>query len=137
SEGKNHDSAIGGVPKSLPALIRARMLQMKATKAGFDWEKIEDVFGKLDEEVGELKKALKDGKKAEIEDELGDIFFVLVRISNFLDINPEDSLRKTIRKFTGRFEHIETEAARQGRRINDMTLAEMDVLWERAKKELI
>ena len=137
SEGKNHDSAIGGVPKSLPALVRAQKLQMKATKAGFDWEKIEDVFGKLDEEVGELKKALKDGKKAEIEDELGDIFFVLVRISNFLDINPEDSLRKTIRKFTGRFEHIETEAARQGRRINDMTLAEMDVLWERAKKELI
>ena len=135
SEGKNHDSAIGGVPKSLPALVRAQKLQMKATKAGFDWKKIEDVFGKLDEEVGELKKALKDGKKAEIEDELGDIFFVLVRISNFLDINPEDSLRKTIRKFTGRFEHIETEAARQGRRINDMTLAEMDVLWERAKKE--
>ncbi len=133
-EGKNHHSAIGGVPKSLPALVRAQKLQMKATKAGFDWEKIEDVFGKLDEEVGELKKALKDGKKAEIEDELGDIFFVLVRISNFLDINPEDSLRKTIRKFTGRFEHIETEAARQGRRINDMTLAEMDALWERAKK---
>jgi tetrapyrrole methylase family protein/MazG family protein len=137
SEGKNHDSAIGGVPKSLPALIRAQKLQMKATKAGFDWKKIEDVFGKLCEEVGELKKALKDGKKAEIEDELGDIFFVLVRISNFLDINPEDALRKTIRKFIGRFEHIETEAARQGRRINDMTLAEMDVLWERAKKELM
>ncbi len=134
SEGKNHDSAIGGVPKSLPALVRAQKLQMKATKAGFDWKKIEDVFGKLDEEVGELKKALKDGKKAEIEDELGDIFFVLVRISNFLDINPEDSLRKTIRKFIGRFEHIETQAARQGRRMNDMTLAEMDALWERAKK---
>ncbi len=137
SEGKNHGSAIGGVPKSLPALVRAQKLQMKATKAGFDWKKIEDVFGKLDEEVGELKKALKDGKKAEIEDELGDIFFVLVRISNFLDINPEDSLRKTIRKFIGRFEHIETEAARQGRRINDMTLAEMDALWERAKKDLM
>jgi tetrapyrrole methylase family protein/MazG family protein len=134
SEGKNHDSAIGGVPKSLPALIRARKLQMKATKAGFDWPRIEDVFGKLDEEVSELKTALKNGKKAEMEDELGDIFFVLVRISNFLDINPEDALRKTIRKFINRFEHIETEAARQGMRINDMTLAEMEALWQRAKK---
>lgn len=136
SEGKGHSSAIGGVPKSLPALIRAQKLQEKATKVGFDWEKIEDVFNKLDEETGELKDAIKTGQYSDMEDELGDMFFVLARIANFLNVNPEDALRKTNRKFVRRFERIEALAEEQGRRLQDMTLDEMDSLWNRAKKEL-
>ncbi|MEW6600067.1 MAG: nucleoside triphosphate pyrophosphohydrolase [Nitrospirota bacterium] len=134
-EGKNHDSAIGGVPRSLPALLRARKIQMKATKVGFDWEKIEDVFEKLHEEIGELKEAIRERKRKDIEDELGDMFFVLVRIANFVDVDPEDALRGTIKKFDKRFRHIEAAAARQGRKISDMTLAEMEVYWQEAKNK--
>ncbi len=135
NEGKSYDSAIGGVPTSFPALLRASEIQKKATKVGFDWNKIEDVFVKLDEEIKELKEALDKKNHKEIEDEVGDILFVLVRIANFINVNPEDSLRKTINKFTRRFMHIEKEASLQGRRLNDMTLAEMDILWNEAKKE--
>jgi tetrapyrrole methylase family protein/MazG family protein len=134
SEGKNHDSAIGGVPRSLPALLRARKIQMKATKVGFDWTRIEDVFEKLEEEIIELKEAINEKKHNDIEDELGDLFFVLVRIANFVDVNPEDALRRTIKKFDQRFRHIEAGAARQGRKISDMTLAEMEVFWQEAKR---
>ncbi len=132
-EGKNHDSAIGGVPRSLPALLRARRIQMKATKVGFDWNRIEDVFEKLEEEIRELKEAINKKKHKDIEDELGDLFFVLVRIANFVDVNPEDALRRTIKKFDQRFRHIEAAAARQGRKISDMTLAEMELFWQEAK----
>ena len=135
-EGKIRESAIGGVPVSLPALLRAQKLQMKATKVGFDWEKIEDVFAKLDEEIKELKAALGNKNRREIEDEVGDILFVMVRIANFVEVNPEDALLKSISKFIHRFEHIEEEALRQGKKLAEMTLAEMDVLWNRAKKEL-
>ena len=135
SEGKGHASAIGGVPRSLPALLRAQKIQFKATKVGFDWEKIDDVFEKLEEEIKELKNALSRKKHEEIEDELGDLFFVLVRITNFVNVNPEDALTKTIRKFIKRFRYIETEASKMGKNLSDMTLAEMDVLWEEAKKE--
>ncbi|RJR20531.1 MAG: nucleoside triphosphate pyrophosphohydrolase [Nitrospiraceae bacterium] len=134
-EGKNHDSAIGGVPRSLPALLRARKIQMKATKVGFDWNRIEDVFEKLEEEIAELKEAIKEKNHREIEDELGDLFFVLVRIANFVEVNPEDALSRTIRKFDRRFRHIEAAAAGQGRKISDMTLAEMEVFWQEAKKK--
>jgi tetrapyrrole methylase family protein/MazG family protein len=133
-EGKVHDSSIGGVPRSLPALLRASKIQKKATKVGFDWDRIEDVFKKLEEEIAELKEAISEKKHEDIEDELGDLFFVLVRIANFVDVNPEDALRGTIRKFDQRFRHIEAAAARQGRKLSDMTLAEMDVFWEQAKK---
>lgn len=134
SEGKIHDSAIGGVPKSLPALLRASNIQKKATKVGFDWDKIEDVFEKLEEEIGELKEAISEKKHKDIEDELGDLFFVLVRIANFVDVNPEDALGRTIKKFDQRFRHIEAAASRQGRKLSDMTLAKMEVFWQEAKK---
>ncbi|MBI5408183.1 MAG: nucleoside triphosphate pyrophosphohydrolase [Nitrospirae bacterium] len=134
NEGKVYGSAVAGVPRALPALLRASRIQMKATKVGFDWDKIEDVFAKLDEELGELKEALNKKRADEIEDELGDIFFVLVRIANFVNVNSEDALRKAINKFTRRFAHIEREAARQGRKLHDMTLAEMELLWNEAKK---
>lgn len=135
-EGKSYESSIGGVPLSLPALLRAQKLQIKATKVGFDWERIEDVFEKLDEEIRELKEASDNTKQKDIEDELGDILFVLVRIANFYMINPEDALRKTINKFISRFDYMEKEVKQQGKELSDMTLAEMDVLWNEAKKEL-
>jgi tetrapyrrole methylase family protein/MazG family protein len=133
-EGKNYESAMDGVPKALPALIRAQKLQVNATKIGFDWDNIEDVFNKLDEEIGELKEAIHSKDKSEIEHELGDIFFVLVRISNFVNVHPEDALRKTVRKFIRRFHYMESGAVKQGRVLSDLSLEEMEVLWNEAKK---
>lgn len=135
-EGKGHDSAIGGVPRSLPALLRAQKIQMKASKVGFDWERIDDAFGKIEEEIKEFREAIERNDRSEIEDEIGDLFFVLVRIANFVDVNPEDALRRTIRKFISRFNYIESEATKQGKKLSEMTLAEMDVLWNEAKQGL-
>lgn len=134
-EGKSHASAIGGVPRSLPALLRAQKLQVKATKIGFDWERIDDAFKKIEEEIREFRDAVQKKDSEEIADELGDILFVLVRIANFVDVNPEDALRRTIRKFISRFSYVEDEALKQGRKLSDMTLAEMDVLWNEAKNK--
>ena len=134
-EGKSCGSAIDGVPQSLPALIRAQQVQFKAAKAGFDRENIKDVFEKLEQEIMELKDALNRKKHEEIEDELGDLFFVLVRIAGSVKVNPEDALRKTIKKFIQRFRRIETEASKQDKNLTDMTPAEMDVLWNEAKRE--
>ena len=134
-EGKTHESAIGGVPRSLPALLRAQKIQFKASKVGFDWEKLEDVFEKLEEEIRELRDAISGKKYEEIEDELGDLFFVLVRIANSVNVNPEDALSKTIKKFHERFTYMESEALLQGKSLSAMNLAEMDVLWEEAKRK--
>jgi len=133
-EGKGYESAISGVPRALPALLRAHELQKKATRVGFDWENIEDVFKKLDEEIKEFRCALKKKGQKDIEDEIGDIFFVLVRISNFVGVNPEDALRKTISKFIRRFRYIEMKAKEIGKRLPDMTLEEMELFWQEAKK---
>lgn len=132
-EGKLRTSILEGVPEALPSLLRAHRLQDRAAKIGFDWEKVEDVLKKLDEELREFKGALERKRQDEIEDELGDIFFMLVNISRFIGVNPEDALRKTISKFISRFRYIEMNAADQGRRLSDMTLREMDALWEEAK----
>jgi tetrapyrrole methylase family protein/MazG family protein len=137
NEGKIYASAVDGVPKAMPALLRASEIQKKATKVGFDWDRIEDVFAKLDEEIKELKEALDRKEYKEIEEELGDIFFVLVRIANFLNVNPEDALKKTISKFYQRFGYIEQEATQQGRKLKDMTLEEMEILWNEAKRKLL
>ena len=133
-EGKLKDSALEGVPKELQSLLRAHRLQSRAAKVGFDWAKVEDVFGKLDEELEEFKEALEKKDKKEMEDELGDIFFVLVNISRFVGVNAEEALRKTISKFISRFRYIEMTAADEGRQLSDMTLEEMDALWNEAKK---
>ena len=126
-----------GWPRSMPALLRARRLQDRAAKVGFDWEKAEDVFKKLDEELGEFREALEAKDRNRMEDELGDIFFMLVNISRFIGVNPEDALRRTISKFIHRFRHIEMKAAEQGRKLSEMTLSEMDRLWDEAKAEEI
>ncbi|MBI5847706.1 MAG: nucleoside triphosphate pyrophosphohydrolase [Nitrospirae bacterium] len=132
-EGKQLESILEGVPKTMPALLRARKLQDRASKVGFDWEKIDDVLAKLDEEVAEFKDAVKSRKEASIEDELGDILFMIVNISRFIGVNPEEALRKTIGKFISRFRYIEMAAAERGGKLSDMSLAEMDSLWDEAK----
>jgi len=132
-EGKESESALGRIPESLPSLIKAQKIQERASRVGFDWNNIDDVMNKLEEEMGEFKSALKRKDREEIEDELGDIFFVLVRISNFLNINPEFALQRTINKFVDRFTNMEREASRQGRSLSEMSLQEMDIIWERIK----
>lgn len=134
-EGKQRESVLDGIPKELPSLLRAHRLQDRASRVGFDWERVEDVLPKLDEELTEFREALKRQRTEEIEDELGDIFFVLVNIARFVGINPEDALRKTISKFISRFRYIEIAAADRGKTLSDMTLAEMDALWDEAKKK--
>jgi tetrapyrrole methylase family protein/MazG family protein len=132
-EGKIRESILEGIPRELPSLLRAQRIQARAARVGFDWERIEDVIEKLDEEIKEFKEALGKEDQSAIEDELGDIFFALVNISRFVGVNPEDALRKTISKFISRFRYIEMKAAESGRSLSDMTLKEMDLLWEEAK----
>jgi len=126
-------SLLDGVPKQMPALTRAHRLQERAARVGFDWDRIEDVSAKLDEEVAEFRDTLVEGDRERMEDELGDVFFSLVNIARFVGVNPEDALRKTISKFIRRFRFVEEESAREGRSLSDMTLDEMDALWERSK----
>ena len=134
-EGKQRDSLLDGVPKIMPSLLRAHRLQDRAARVGFDWDKIVDVMKKLDEEIGEFKEAMEKNNEDEIEEELGDVLFMLVNISRFIGVNPEDALRKTISKFISRFRYIEMAAADSGRTLSDMTLAEMDALWDEAKQK--
>jgi len=134
-EGKNRESILGGIPRELSALLTADRIQSRASRVGFDWRQIEDVLGKLDEELGEFRAAIEKKDQKEIEEELGDLFFVLVNISRFVGVNPEDALRKTISKFISRFRYMETKAAEARIRLSEMTLGEMDALWDDAKRE--
>jgi len=130
---ESRKSILEGVPKELPALTRAHRLQERAARVGFEWDRVEDVYAKLDEEVSEFRATLAGGSQAEMEDELGDVFFVLVNIARYLGVNPEDALRKTISKFISRFQYIEEQAAAASRDLSSMTLGEMDALWDEAK----
>lgn len=126
-------SILDGVPRELPSLLRAHRLQERAARVGFDWRHLDEVLPKLDEELEEFRDALSKEDPEEIEEELGDLFFVLVNISRFIGVNPEDALRKTISKFIGRFRYIEEKAVEMNRQLSDMTLEEMDRLWEESK----
>lgn len=132
-EGKQ--SAIDGVPRQLPALLRAYRMQGKAAAVGFDWPDVEPVWEKLDEEVDELKEAIESGDAHSIEDELGDMLFTVVNMSRFLRVNPEDALRSTIEKFERRFKKVEAEFKKQGRSLADASLQEMDAIWDQIKTE--
>src|SRR5208283_2295867 len=134
-EGKNRESILEGVPKELPSLLKAHRIQSRAARVGFDWNRVADVMDKLDEELTEFREALDKKDRSAIEDELGDVFFILVNISRFVGVNPEDALRKTIAKFMSRFRYMEMKAAGAGSKLSDMTLQEMDALWEEAKLE--
>ncbi len=125
---------LDGVPKELPALFRAYRIQEKAAKVGFDWKDEKPVYDKILEEIGELKKNLETlSSREEIEDEFGDVLFSIVNYSRFLKINPEDALRRTIEKFIKRFQKIEEYAKKNNLVLDDMTLEEMDVIWNKSK----
>jgi tetrapyrrole methylase family protein/MazG family protein len=130
---RDRKSVLEGVPRDLPSLLRAHRLQERAARVGFDWKHLNEALPKLDEEMAEFKESLKKEDAAGIEEELGDVFFTLVNISRFLGVNPEEALRKTISKFIDRFRYIEEAAETAGRKLNDMTLKEMDRLWEESK----
>ena len=134
-EGKK--SAIDGIPKLLPALVRSYRMQNKAATVGFDWSDIEPVWEKVEEEWSELREAAESGNREKVEDELGDLLFSIVNLSRFLKTNPEDALRKTIGKFDRRFREVESEFRQRNRSMTDVSLAEMDEVWDRVKKKEI
>ena len=131
---KRRESVLDGIPKTLPALLRAQRIQGRAARVGFDWEHEDQVFEKVEEEMSELRTAFHGKEVAHVEEELGDLIFTLVNLSRFLKINPEDALQKSTRKFMHRFQAIEKEAARQGKDLKEMSLQEMDRLWDEVKE---
>jgi XTP/dITP diphosphohydrolase len=131
---EGRESLMDGVPRELPALLRAHRLQDKASQVGFDWEKKEDAWKKVEEEMRELHRAIEAGAAAEIEGEFGDLLFALVNYSRFIEVNPENALRQTVDKFIKRFQHIERRLKESGKDIHSSTLEEMDALWNEAKK---
>lgn len=127
-------SVLEGVPKSLPGLQRAARLQERASKVGFDWEKKEDVWDKVIEEIKEMQEMEVAGNLVELEKEMGDVFFALINYCRFVNINPENALRKTNDKFISRFQYVETRLRDAGKSMQDSTLEEMDKYWEESKK---
>ena len=134
-EKNNGKSVLDGVPKHLPGLLRAQKLQKKAAQHGFDWDEITAVFDKLDEEIAEFKQAVLSGKEADIAGELGDILFVLVNIAKFKKIDAEEALRTTNNKFIKRFQYIEQEVAKRGKKLKDTPLEELEQYWQDAKRD--
>ena len=133
-EGKK--SVLSGVPPSLPAIVKATRIQEKAKQVGFEWDKKEDVWKKVEEELGELQEAVAGGKQAEIEDEFGDVLFSLANYARFLHIDAEGSLEKTNKKFIRRFQEMETVAIASGKALSAMTLEEMDAIWNQVKIQM-
>tara|TARA_R110002049_G_scaffold306173_1_gene504180 strand:- start:12223 stop:12996 length:774 start_codon:yes stop_codon:yes gene_type:complete len=132
-EGKK--SVLEGVPKSLPALVKASRIQDKVAGVGFDWEEPQQVFEKVQEELAELKVEVNANNADKIESEFGDVLFSMINYARFLKVNPEDALERTNKKFIKRFQYLERKAKEMGKSLEDMTLAEMDVFWEEAKKK--
>lgn len=131
-EGKK--SVLEGVPKSLPALVKASRIQDKVKGVGFDWEEPHQVWEKVQEELNELQVEVLNQNQDKIEAEFGDVLFSMINYARFLKINPEDALERTNKKFIKRFQYLESKATEIGKSLSEMTLAEMDVFWEEAKK---
>lgn len=132
---EGNKSVLGGVPKSLPSLVKASRIQEKARAVGFDWDKPEQVWEKVQEEIAELKHEIDtNASKEKIEGEFGDVLFSLINYARFVEINPEDALERTNKKFIKRFQYLEAEAGKIGKPLSEMTLAEMDVYWNKAKE---
>lgn len=131
-EGKK--SVLEGVPRSLPAMVKASRIQDKVAGVGFDWEEPQQVFEKLQEELGELQDEVNANDQEKIEAEFGDVLFSMINYARFLKVDPESALERTNKKFIKRFQYLESKAATLGKNLSDMTLAEMDVFWEEAKK---
>jgi XTP/dITP diphosphohydrolase len=133
-EKDGNKTALSGVPNSMPALLKAYRIQEKVRALGFDWDKPEQVYEKVKEEIGEFEQEVKDGNMVKATDEFGDVMFSLINYARFLNINPEDALEQTNKKFTKRFNYLEAKVKEQNRSLKDCTLDEMNVFWEEAKK---
>lgn len=133
-EGKK--GLLSGVPETLPALMRAHKVSQKAAKVGFDWPHVDGVLMKVDEEMDEFKEAVRKHDPRAMEEELGDLLFTIVNVARFVEVNPEDALRKTIGKFINRFRHIEKSLEARGVDLTSATLEEMERLWDDAKKKV-
>ena len=131
-EGKGKKTVLEGVPKGLPALVKAQRIQDKVAGVGFDWEKPEQVWEKVQEELAEFQAEVAQGNTKNIEAEFGDVLFSMINYARFLKINPDTALERTNQKFTQRFNYLEAKAL--GKSLQDMTLAEMDIYWEEAKR---
>jgi MazG family protein len=132
-EGKK--SILGGVPKSLPSMVKAIRLQEKSKQVGFEWENTQQVWQKVEEELSELKVAIASKRQNDMEDEMGDVFFSLVNLSRFLQVDAENALARTNKKFMSRFQKMEEAASKENRFLHDMSLEEMDALWNKIKAE--
>jgi len=132
---KKRDSVLDGIPRTLPALIRAKRLQDRAARVGFDWEKTEDVWKKVEEEWEELQEGRRNNDKENIEEEIGDLMIALVNLGRFIDIDADEALNKSITKFIRRFSAIEKELAGRGRDIREATLDEMEEIWIREREK--
>jgi MazG family protein len=130
SEGKK--SVLSGVPNSMPAMVKAYRMQEKTAQVGFEWDKKEDVWAKVEEEIQEFKEVVNLSDKDKVEDEFGDILFSLINYARYEGINPDNALERVNKKFKSRFEYIEAHATKP---LKEMTLAEMDVLWNEAKRK--
>jgi XTP/dITP diphosphohydrolase len=131
---EGNKSVLGGVPKSLPALVKANRIQEKVAGVGFDWEKPEQVWAKVEEELSEFKAEVQAADTDAMESEFGDVLFSMVNYARFLNINPENALERTNKKFSKRFQYLEAKAKALNKPLSEMTLAEMDVFWEEAKR---
>jgi XTP/dITP diphosphohydrolase len=134
-EDNGNKPVLSGVPSSLPAIIKANRIQEKVRGVGFDWEKREQIWDKVQEEISELKEEIENHNTESIESELGDVLFSIINASRLYGIDPEAALEKTNRKFIKRFNYLEKETLKKGISLHDMSLDEMNVIWEEAKKE--
>lgn len=130
---EGNTSVLQGVPKSLPAVVKASRIQEKVAGVGFDWEAPEHVFAKVEEEIAELKVEITKGNQDAIESEFGDVLFSMINYARFLNINPENALERTNKKFIKRFQYLEAKSKEINKPLEDMSLSEMDVFWEEAK----
>ena len=135
TEKDGNKTILSGVPASMPSLIKAYRMQEKAANVGFDWEKKEDVWAKVKEEITEVEAEMQSGNKVAMEKEFGDLLFSLVNASRLYGINPDNALEQTNNKFRNRFGYVEQNTIKQGRNLRDMSLEEMDALWNEAKKQ--
>ena len=133
-EGKGKKTVLEGVPKGLPALVKAQRIQDKVAGVGFDWEKPEQVWEKVQEELAEFQAEVAKGNTINMEAEFGDVLFSMINYARFLKINPDIALERTNQKFTQRFNYLEAKAKALGKSLQDMTLTEMDIYWEEAKR---
>ncbi len=132
---EDRKSVLDGIPNALPALLRGQKIQKRAARVGFDWDDIADVVAKVDEELAEVKESLHNSDADAVEMEIGDLLFAVVNLCRFVDLQAEETLRKSNRKFIARFKRMEAQLEKQGKTFTEQTLAELDEIWEKVKKD--